>query len=713
MICLLTNSKSFPTLISLAHIISIILIVLKSQFGNNLTLDTSLLQLQDLFQGPGLITSWLWKVSTELITTQCDGELLSKLFNLVQDLENADARLRPVAFEILRHVSRPWLESVGSWLGINKEQSEKRKFSIAHEGIRSNLDGNELQNSRYGLRQNMVPKFINEGDAEIIFETGRSLRMLKNYKPQHPLANFEALGMIDPHPLEWQFSWQDAEETTIRAKEYEQTTIGEIRHFNESKRSYNLSILKFEDILVEETRIPYTSKEVAEVQIKLSNAEIESPLVPDIPAHFNILTQALVRCSTLNIEAGEGDSSRFAPPLSLLPLLSFNPIIYAQARLINHATLRLLFKEHQIRMHLSIQHRYSLFGDALFATRLSHALYDPEMHSAERRKGYSRSGESGLRLGSRDTWPPASSELRLVLTGILTESFNDSAENMTASSAELPGGLSFAVREMCEDDFSRCRDPDSIEALDFLRLQYKPPATLDAIITPSCLSKYDLLFKTLLRGTRMLFVVNQFSRYVDNRCFARTHTQVMFTRFKLEACHFVSTICNYFFDGIRVNWDIFSRRLDEIENHLDNYESRECHGLQRLRNFHEKVLDRIMFALLLRKRQEQVMKLLEEIFSIVLVFARLTRSGVDNKQGKALDEKIEDIYPRFAKKVRIFVSVCRGLSERRGLGGLNLQHEHEHDGFEKGDQSEEGGNTLGQLFLNLDMNGYYSRSEKR
>ena len=75
-------------------------------------------------------------------------------------------------------------------------------------------------------------------------------------------------------------------------------------------------------------------------------------------------------------------------------------------------------------MHLGLQRSFHLLGDGVFVSRLTAALFDPEQASTERERGVMRSGTGmGLRLGSRGTWPPASSELRLALMGILGDCY--------------------------------------------------------------------------------------------------------------------------------------------------------------------------------------------------------------------------------------------------------------------------------------------------
>ena len=94
-----------------------------------------------------------------------------------------------------------------------------------------------------------------------------------------------------------------------------------------------------------------------------------------------------------------------------------------------------------------------------------------------------------------------------------------------------------------------------------------------------------------------------------------------------------------------------------------------------------------MFALMLRKQHEMVMELLEEIFGIVLIFAKKEREG-------GVDE-MDEYHRKFAKKIRDFVEICRGLSERKAIPN--------------GDGVEDDG--IARLLLKLEISGYYSNGD--
>ena len=699
-----TSRGSFPTSIALAGSISAIVATLHAQIGSSSASANSLLQLRSLFEKPGSILSYLNDIVTKVEAAKNDEELLSRLYEYVESSEHSAEWIRPALLQILASVSKPWLDSVSKWVGLKENitagiHSCNQTFVVVREETQRREGFKEANRLEYDFDNLSMPEFISAEDALNLFEIGKSLRLLENNSPEHPLTRPTQAGTLEAPDLAWQFSWRDVEKVQLQARQHEASLRKAIADFELHGTNLGHAHVHEKKNLHAETATVGLGEETAKTYIRASMATFEKPL-PDLTAAKGNNTLPEYGCNDLPEE------EIFAPPFSLLPVLSFNPIITSQARLINRACLRLLFKEHNIRSHFSLLHRYSLFGDGVFASRLSHALFDPELNSAERRRGRTRAGISGLKLGSRDTWPPASSELRLALMGILTECYYErrrGAEKFSIFREELPGGLSFAIRDMPEDELKRCMDPNSIEALDFLRLQYRPPAPLDAVITQAALAKYDVVFKLLLRAVRMLFVVNQLFRDTKSRCGIRHGADPISRSFRVEGHHFVSAICRYFFNGVQANWDIFQRRLEYVDNALEREGTSDCDSVHKLRDFHENLLDRLMFTLMLRKRQAQVMKLVEEIFSLILVFARhASTEGTRDTAHSGLNVSLRETYDKFKKKVRVFISVCRGLSERRGQGGTK-----NHDACEE--WSEDGGNTIGQLLLDFEMSGFYAK----
>lgn len=588
---------------------------------------------------------------------------------------------------------------MGKWVGLKGDTATEsdalgQTFGDKIQRLEGGREAKKLEQDSEHLQ---MPKFISEEDSRIIFRTGKSLRLLKKYSPGHPLSRPTQADSVGTPDLDWQFSWRDIENLQLQVQEYEANLHKAILDFDLHGGNPKAHLHKETVTHVGIAEIGL-SKEMANAYIHASIATFEKPL-PDLK------TERSNKPSSKCIYNNFPEENNLTPPLSVLPVLSFNPVIASQALFINRACLRLLFKEHNIMSHFSLLCRYSLFGDGVFASRLSHALFDPELNSSERGKSEFRTGISGLKLGSRDTWPPASSELRLALMGILTESYYESGQGAEGSSGfreELPGGLSFAIRDMPEDELQRCMDPNSIGALDFLMLQYKPPPPLDAVITQASLAKYDVVFKLLLRAVRMLFVANQLFRDTKSRSAMIRAADPISEIFRIESHHFISAICRYLFNGVQAYWELLQRRLTDIDKALNRNETSHGDSLDKLRDFHEDLLDGLMSALLLNKRQAQVMKLLEDIFGLILLFARHARTET-NPDVAHLGFKIDvkEMYEKFEKKVREFIGVCRGLSERRGEDGAASHDANEEFG--------EGGNTIGRLLLEFDMSGFYAK----
>jgi len=724
-----TKRKS-PGQIALAEAVSTLLSTIQSCLSQSASQLQSILQLQLLFQPAHSILFCFECIVKNIAQTRSDESMLSTIFAEIQRQEHRTDSLKVILIEVLSKVSYPWLEFVSEWLGLRREaglliskEGQGRSFVAITDKEWVDEQGIELQEKDYVLNYDKVPSFIAPEDARAMFEVGKSLRFLQAHHTDHPLTRAEVVASANPPSLEWKFSWQDIVAVESKALKYEKELIEIIRLF--SKDASSLENLETGCSARDpEFQLDFFGKPEKDMQARML-ASIDTfnlPLVHEpAPDQFSVVLQKFL---TTSFDSNTDMDSMFSPPISLAPLFSFNPLISAQARIVNGTCMRMFFKSHHLRQHLSLQRSFHLLGNGLFSSRLSHALFDPDLESAERHRGVARSGGvMGLRLGGRDTWPPASSELRLALMGVLTECYTsneslDQAQTGTFLEKTLPGDLSFAVRDMSEEEIARCMNADSIEALDFLRLSYKPPPPLEAVITPIILFKYDQLFKLLLRVIRMLYVVSTLFKDARDRNSARQKIYPVTQRFRIEAQHFVTCISSYFFDtGIECTWRIFDRKLDEIEARInsdsDNITLGQNEGLDKLRDYHEHVLDRIMFALLLRKRQQPVMHLLEEIFTLILRFSRLFKESSSRAlEATNTDSEIEEIYKKFAKKVGVFITVCRGLSEKKGYGDKkNMDGEASHGGLFGGDDLADE-NTIAHLLSRLEMSNYYSKSAK-
>lgn len=713
--------------IALADAVDSLLIAIQSQLSESASGNQSILQLQTLFRPVHSILTCFQRIVKNVAGSRNDESMLSTVFEEIQLLEHRTDSLRDILIEILTRVSHPWLEFTGEWLGLRRETGlpltkggNGKSFVKVTDREWVDDRGLDIQERDYVLNYDRVPSFIPPEDARAMFEVGRSLRFLRDLHPNHPLAKADVIASANPPPLEWKFSWQDIVAVESKALQYEKDLTTAIRAFSKGTATTNTVHAGHEsDDVAFELNFFGKPEEDMQAHMLASIDAFNIPLKEDNTP--DRLSSALHSYLNFNHELSSDDTSMFCPPIALTPVLAFNPLIAAQARIVNGTSVRMFFNSHNVREHLALQRSFHLLGNGVFSSKLSHALFDPELESAERHRGVARSGGiMGLRLGGRDTWPPASFELRLALMGVLTESYvsnNPSYEPRAASYLEttLPGDLSFALRDMSEEEIEKCMNADSIEALDFLRLTYKPPRPLEAVITPMILFKYDQLFKLLVRVIRMLYVVSALFRDATDRTSSWQGIDYVAQRFRIESHHFVTSVSGYFFDtGIEATWQIFERKLDQVEERInddDDISLGQNEGIDMLRDYHERVVDRIMFALLLRKRQQPVMQLLEDIFGLILQFSKHSRQralGIERKAGA--DDEVRQMYRTFRKKVSVFITVCRGLNEKKGYGEKRSMDGKMLGGeglFDPSDLAEE--NTIGHLLARLEMSNYYSR----
>ncbi|KEZ41093.1 Gamma-tubulin complex component gcp6 [Scedosporium apiospermum] len=717
-----------PVRVALASALDTVLGVIEATIAVEGRQARSLLQLQLKIRGIFSILREFDGLVGGLRSSHTDDAILSLVFRRAMAAEYKDVHVRDTMREVLQRVSRPWLDFMEEWIGTRPETGIRltkndvglRKCFVKVDSEMYVDDfGQEVEDVDFRLDRESVPEFIPDDILDAIFETGKNLRFIKASHPNHPLARQENVSTNDPPRNSWLYDWDSILRLENRVADYQASlasTLSRLRAENDDQqRQDNLTSLSGQEGF--ELRVFGADASQIEHLILSSIQELGEPLRENVKEDkLKVIVKKRLSGGQQNEYEDRGLD--FSPHWSLLPALSFGPIVMAHARIVNRESLRLLFTAHDLRGHLRVQRQFHLFGNGMFCSRLSHALFDPDLETAERQPGVARQGGvMGLRLSGRDNWPPASSELRLALMGILAESYasEKNAEPHGGGSLEgpqdLPGDLSFSVRDMSPENVDKCMDQDALEALDFLRLSYKPPPALASIFTPVILVQYDRVFKVMLRVLRLVYVINQLFQDINSRTCRWYNPSNAAVRFCFEARHFVHSIASYFVDvGISKTWRAFEFWLDKVEKNVvgddddRNDEKGTRHSPERLRLCHSLILDHIMHALLLRKRQQPVLALLEEIFTSVLQFAKRVRTTLDDAEE---GPEVGDLYGAFRKKVEVFITVCRGLAEKGDLG-LRKEAEEVMDDVQDalGRELRENSN-IGYLLMKLDMFNYY------
>ncbi|KAI8946196.1 Spc97/Spc98 family protein [Xylaria longipes] len=718
------RTRPIAAKVALAKAVDVLLLAIQQQFGERGKDVMSLLQLQSLVEPVESMLLYLRDLVRSVSRMRTDEHVLSQIFTETETLENEHSLLRALMCEILSRVTEPWTDFAEKWIGVKAEEGVPltkdgpgKSFVKVQNVTRVDDFGFETEEREYVLDETRMPNFISPDIALVMFEAGKTLRLLRIHHPEHPLCHIGIVASSRPPSLKWLFDWKSIENLEDEVTRYEKAMLQRIIG-NPS-----------EDILQSRHEISTTSGKQSMLQVFGNDGtHLEKQLLasiqaldqaPPIAVTQDVLSSLLENCLYRQGDHLRTNTSDFGLHWSLIPLHSFGPLVMSQARLINREYMKLLFNAHDLKEHLRVQKEFQLLGNGMFCSRLSHALFDPDLETAERRAGVALNGGiMGLRMNGRETWPPASSELRLALMGVLSDTYlsptSRESNPLGAENSDLPGDLSFALRDVPPEEIDKCMDPSSLEALDFLRLAYKTPAPLSPILTTVILVKYDKIFKLLLRILRMLYVVGQLFRDTSKMERQGQSPGDVWLRFRFEAQHLVQSVTTYFFDtGIQMPWLQFERWLDGVESDLARVETDISHARvvspDEVREEHEKMLDRIMTILLLRKRQQPVLALLEDIFKLILRFSRQVQLEVGGKvAGDASRVIIQELYQTFRKKMGVFVTVCHGLSEKGGAVGKTTRRGPTADEERQSDAVDDA-NTIDRLLLNLDMLGYYSR----
>ncbi|PYH98550.1 gamma-tubulin complex component GCP6 [Aspergillus ellipticus CBS 707.79] len=671
--------NELSTLSAFTSAAAVVVYTLEKQLVGSFKHIASLLQIKALFQECGKIVSVLANMVEAVDGAASEAQIISVVLERAAHFSQIFDQMEALLHEIVNRVAAPWLAHVETWVGLRPETmtsielaSSGRSFVVLETREENRKTLLKTPRVDYRYLPDQMPSFVPPDQASLIFESGRSLRLLKQNHPQHPIASREIGGASMPS-FECASTWLDIERVQKKASDYEARLRSEILKYNRGESCIGISATLPDTEVSGHSGDHDTLAGTFEL-FDLDDARTATELLPhDGTSTKDTIGRLLDGSADVDDPGSSATPRDFGPELTSSMYLSLAPLLSSQALLIDFSCLHLLFKEHRLRYHLTLQWRFQLLGDGFFTCLISNSLFDPDMESGERRAGVVRSDvHAGLRLGSRDTWPPASSELRLVLIGLLNECHDaDKQSDGTSHSdlrneRELPGGLSFSIRELTDEEIVKCKDPNAIEALDFLRLQYKPSTVLETILTQRSLNKYDRLFKHLLRLLRMVSVVKELIRDSTARDSMSGDTRNVLQKFRIDCQHFVLAISDYCFHvGVGSTWQRFQNTLSRIESCLDKGDIdgtiEAAHSVPRLRDYHEDILDQMLYALFLSKKHNQAATLLENIFGTILTFAPLSRlDGVSGVRHES-EATIHRLYSLFRKQTSAFLGYLRAI----------------------------------------------------
>ena len=622
----------------------------------------SLLQLQQVIDRPYYILDHIGSLLPRARHARTDEALISMLADEVTALAESGSVLVGAMKEILILTSMPWLQTLAEDVGLASDPHKSGPSTRLELTASTNQPGlPEVQ-------------FLMAEDVRSITSVRHSIRLLQQHVPDHPLVNPDA--SILEQDILHVVARCDPEDIVRKADEYKNRMSAAVLSYCSGSRGAGVSEPIDHDpmeveMTVSDDQGPFALSTLEDISV------LKDATPQEASSEGNVYSRLRENLEVI-LAANEGELVSDALQLSSDLLVSLRPFIDVQATLVNGAVMSYIFDTYRLRHHLELHRSYHLFGNGDFVTRLATALFSGDVKTAERKRGNVPTSETmGLRLDSRESqrWPPASSELRLTLLNVLSDSY--APQSVHEDNIQPPSGLSFAIRELTDAEIDRVMDPTSIYALDFLRLQYTPPAPIADIFTAIIAQHYDSIFRTLLVHVRVLHATSQLSMFCNKfkqKSLSGDGTQPAIRRFAWKARQLSTTIFSHFTNTVIAKaWSVFSERLDELQPHQKAEQLSQSVDLHTITRLHETCLDDIRSKMFLRHKHAKLRSVLEELAAIVIKTALIV---VHDATGRSKVAEQECRFDLLSVELRSLLEVLANKPVNEDRGDLHLQRVH-------------------------------------
>lgn len=612
--------------------------IISRGFGNVRTI----LQLQVAITRPRQLLDMIASLVDAVKDCTVDEGLVSAIADFVHLRAQGTDEFCSILRIVLAQVSAPWLEQLAADIGF-RDPLHGLTTNEAH--VQGDLAVQESASS-----------FLAPADADLVRETKSALAVIQESSPEHSLLTYTPSAGRTPFEVLLDSTLRDTK-VAHYAREYERSVTALI---NGATQPGAISSKRDDRVDPSSSDSPgaiWDDDVSKESYVDGLNSLMSQQLMIKDRGSSPELREAVVEALEIN-GAAHGTQFMLRPQEETVvsPIERVRPLLRTQHQLVNGIVLRLLLREHRLEEHLTLYRSFHLFGSGHFADHVSTALFSPELQSAERKRGVvPTSQQMGLRLGAADhkNWPPASSELCLILMGVLSRVIEtrqsqqrglDDPHGQHHHLAQA-GGITFAVRELSEEEIDRTMDMNSIHALDFLGLQYNMPAPVRRIITPEVTAHYDTVFRFLLLQQRILYLTAHCTR-----TFSKPSSSTRAAYLQL-AHHITTTTLSHFMDlGIAAPWRDLKTSLSIVMHNLEVEEihgeigTRATLGIDGLKRVHTVFIDRVRGRLFLKKKQAPLRGALEELFALVLkgclAFQQMDDGGDFALEKKILDEAL-------------------------------------------------------------------------
>ncbi|XP_035678118.1 gamma-tubulin complex component 6-like [Branchiostoma floridae] len=302
-----------------------------------------------------------------------------------------------------------------------------------------------------------------------------------------------------------------------------------------------------------------------------------------------------------------------------LPVLikrSITSPLTAQITLVNKAIVDYFIVELKAQRHFKALRTYLLMEDGEFGHAISDQLFDKLAQG----------------LSPQELLSP------LVLNSVLTRAIQTSINR----DSDYTANFSFALKWLPEHFKLNAHD-----TLDCLELRYKVDWPLNIVITDTTINKYNKIFSFMLQLKRISWVLKDIWFHlkrcaITNRA-GNSSQYRQLQLFRHEMQHFVGVMQGYVSNQIiHVSWQEFCKELRE-----------NVHSLDELHQRHAEYLNKAIFRSLLSRKAGPVMKVITDIFTVILKF-RIQLVSHSWQFDETRNEAIHLAYPNMASSFHAF-----------------------------------------------------------
>lgn len=604
-----------------------------------------------------------------------------------------------------------------------------------------------------------LPSFFSPKSRLVLGSAARALDVLRRADPEHPLCQKDwswdgpDWGWTDKEIHSADIRTQKHVSAVKKELDYWYGDDGAGSASSVAESNRESSSADSPEVASTPLETAQTSTDAPSGPTRAYKPELAAFMVFDQPPGSHIAAPSKDTSAVDFIAKGPSALPLSAPTLPLLADATLLALPLAHARLVSSALFRVFTGRLAFKAHLKVLRGFLLGDDPVFWSRLRGALFeesgishvsaavgrgiragvrvrlgimdttrDRMADDRAEREGRSREWGVGLAVGLSDrggagTWPPGGAELGLRLRHVIddalevgwgtrpTSELDDDASETSKERdpesmvlKESPWRLGFILRDLEEESAegrARWLNPNAIEALDFLCLDYKPPDPIDAIVTLDIRHKMHRVFTFLLRLLR----VETVTRMLFNTAFHSSSSNppiLLVARFKTQV--FVSALIGYVKDvAIGAHWDTFLATLDEIEREdegkdgstslRDPKKDRITSDIFAVQSHLSNTMDQILEACLLRTRQRGVGNALKECMEAVLVLGKLVGDRCRQHSSSSPDYEAQEnhfilnvtkVLQRFDKLHTALVNALRaldlkGVSIAAGAGLLSAE----------------------------------------